>query len=152
MRTDDVISSECALLKKEKKTNRRQELSRWYSIASRRDARREGGHSSARGALLTERYSAPHRSSHNLTFTSLLTITPQQAEDPRRSSTLAHFLCAIRITVLLACLIVEILTACAACMWVICASSTFLGVCPCLFSDSHHTCCILVLCPSGMLD
>jgi hypothetical protein len=77
---------------------------------------------------------------------------------------LAHFLCAIRITVVLACLIVEIVTTCAACMWVICANPTFLGVCPCLFSDAHHTCCILVLCdvhhrscilvlcPSGILD
>jgi hypothetical protein len=77
---------------------------------------------------------------------------PQQAEDPRRSSILAHFLCAIRITALLACLIVEMVTTCAACMWVICANPTFLGVCPCLFSDAHHTCCILVLCPSGILD
>ena len=64
----------------------------------------------------------------------------------------AAFLCSIRCTVVLACLIVEIVTTCAARMWVICVSPTFLGVPPCLFSDSHHTCCILVLCPSGTLQ
>ena len=135
-----------------KKKRKKYQPSAKRAFATYREARREGAHQSARGALLTERYFASHLSSHNLPFTSLLAITPQQAEDPRRSSTLAHFLCAIRITFLLACLIVEIVTTCAARMWVICVSPTFLGVPPCLFSDSHHTCCILVLCPSGMLD
>ncbi len=101
--------------------------------------RREGAHASARGALLTERYGASHHSSHNLPFTSLLTITPQQAEDPRRSSILAHLLCAIRFTVLLACLIVEMVATCAACMWVICVSPTSSDVCPYACSVIHIT-------------
>jgi len=102
-----------------------------------RDARREGAHPPARGAFLTKRYFASHHISHNLSFTSSLTITPQQAEDPRRPSILAHFLCAIRIAVVLACLIVEMVTTCAPCMWVICANPTFLGVCP-SHSYRHH--------------
>jgi hypothetical protein len=65
---------------------------------------------------------------------------------PRWSSILADFLCAIRFTFVLACLIVEVVTTCAACMWVICASPISLCVCPCLFSKSHiHTSCVLVL-------
>jgi len=67
------------------------------------------------------------------------------------SSILAHFLCALRFTVVLACLIVEIVTTCAACMGHLCESHIFGCVpngqtlthghvhCPCL-TDMRQVC------------
>jgi hypothetical protein len=54
---------------------------------------------------------------------------------------LADVLCAIRVNVFLARLIVEIVTTCVACTWVISASPTSKGVCPfiCLCSVIHIT-------------
>ena len=89
----------------------------------------------------------------------LLTITPHKQRSPRWSSILADFLCAILadflcvicVTVVLACLIVDIVTTCAA--WLVCGSSVrvpHLWVCVHMpvqrFTYSHvlYTCFVTV--------